>query len=70
MPKILQPYDQDTLDYMVLFFENLSEKDKRHYAAVEAKKLGHGGIEFVAKLFKISIRTIVRGLDDLEKKSS
>lgn len=69
MPKIVQPYDQDTEEYMLLFFENLSEKDSRHYAAVEAKKLGHGGIDYVANLFGISVKTISRGLEELEKKS-
>lgn len=70
MPKILSPYDQDTQEYMILFFENLSEKDRRYYAAVEAKKLGHGGLEYVAGLFSISVKTIARGLEELEKKSS
>ena len=70
MPQIVQPYDVDTRDYMVLFFGNLSEKDRRHYAAVEAKKLGHGGIEYISKLFGISVKTIGRGLKELEKKSS
>ncbi len=69
MPKILFPYDQDTQEYMILFFENLSEKDRRHYVAVEAKKLGHGGIEYVGHLFGISVKTVRRGLEELEKKS-
>jgi hypothetical protein len=68
--KIETPYDEEVTDYMLLFFENLSEKDQRHYAAVEAKKLGHGGIDYISKLFGISVKTIARGLDDLEKKSS
>jgi hypothetical protein len=70
MPKIISPYDQDTQEYMILFFENLSEKDSRHYATVEAKKLGHGGLEYVANLFGISVKTVTRGLEGLGKKSS
>ncbi len=54
---------------MVIFFKNLREKDQRHYAAVEAKKLGHGGIIYIATLFNISVRTIERGLEELEKKT-
>ena len=27
------------------FYATLSEKDRRRYAAVEARRLGHGGIE-------------------------
>lgn len=65
-----KPYDKDTEEYMILFFENLSEKDRRHYVAVEAKKLGHGGIKYIAALFSISERTIQRGLDELAKKNS
>lgn len=70
MSKIETPYDEEVTDYMLLFYENLSEKDQRHYAAVEAKKLGHGGIDYISKLFGISVKTIARGLNDLEKKSS
>lgn len=29
---------------MQSYYESLSEKDRRRYAAVEAKKLGYGGI--------------------------
>lgn len=63
-------YDADTEEYMILFFENLSEKDQRHYAAVEAKKLGHGGISYIARLFSISERTIQQGLEELVKKNA
>lgn len=66
----MERYDKDTEDLMIVFFDNLSEKDKRHYAAVEAKKLGHGGQLYIAQLFDISPRTIERGLEELEKKST
>jgi hypothetical protein len=61
-------YDSITEGYMRLFYDNLSEKDKRHYAAVEALKLGHGGITYVSNLFDISVKTIQRGIDELQKK--
>ncbi len=32
----------------------LSEKDRRRYAAIEAAKLGHGGIEYIARVFVVS----------------
>ena len=35
---------------MQRFFGWLSEKDRRRYAAIEAAKLGHGGIWYVANL--------------------
>ena len=33
---------------MVNFYRSLSEKDRRRYAAVEAGKLGHGGVAYIA----------------------
>ena len=32
---------------MKRLFDSLSEDDRRRYAAVEATKLGHGGIEYI-----------------------
>ena len=34
---------------MKRLFDSLSEDDRRRYAAVEATKLGHGGIEYIAQ---------------------
>ena len=46
---------------------NLSEKDKRHYAAIEAVKLPHGGIKYMSNLFNCSRQTIYRGITELKK---
>ena len=40
---------------MILFSNNLDEKKRRHYAAIEAEKLDHGGIVYITRLF-ISVR--------------
>jgi len=45
----------------------LSEKDRRRYAAVEAAKLGHGGVEYIARLLCCDPKTIRQGLQDLEE---
>ena len=45
----------------------LSEKDRRRYAAVEAAKLGHGGLEYIARLLNCDPKTIRQGLQDLEQ---
>lgn len=50
---------------MQAFFQTLSEKERRRYAAVEADKLGHGGIEYIVALFGVDAKTIRRGLQDL-----
>ena len=44
----------------------LSETDRRRYAAVEAAKLGHGGVEYIATLLGCDPKTIRQGLRDLE----
>ena len=51
---------------MVNFYQSLSEKDRRRYAAVEAGKLGHGGVAYVARLFECDPDTVRRGLADIE----
>lgn len=52
---------------MKRLYERLSEKDRRRYAAVEADKLGQGGIDYVAHLFATDPKTIRQGLLDLEE---
>ena len=34
---------------MQLYFASLSERDKRHYAALESVKLGHGGQTYISQ---------------------
>ena len=51
---------------MVNFYRSLSEKDRRRYAAVEAEKLGHGGVVYIARLFGCDPDTIRRGMNDVE----
>lgn len=52
---------------MVHFFQSLSEKDRRRYAAVEAAKLGHGGTAYIARLFGCKVDTVERGKEDVEQ---
>ena len=59
-------YNHDIEVKMQRHFSRLSEKDQRGYAAVEAAKLGHGGIEYVAGLFGIDHKTVRAGLSELE----
>ena len=47
------------------FYESLSEKDRRRYAAVEADKLGHGGMLYVAEVLRCSTDTIRQGQEDI-----
>ena len=59
-------YSADTERAMRTFFASLSEHDRRGYAAIEAFKLGHGGISSIADLGGCSERTVRRGLAELQ----
>ena len=52
---------------MPRFFGWLSEKDRRRYAAIEAAKLGYGGIEYMARILACDPKTIRQGLYALEE---
>lgn len=62
----MTPYPEQTEQIMKTFFNTLSEKDKRRYAAVEAQKLGHGGITYIAQVLGCSRTTIHDGLAELK----
>lgn len=66
----MKRYDLETEQRMHYFYSTLNEKDKRHYAALEAGKLGHGGIVYISDLFGCSRQTIYSGIEELEKKNS
>ena len=38
---------------MKRLFDSLRENDRRRYAAIEATKLGHGGVEYIAQLLAV-----------------
>lgn len=59
-------YEATIEQEMRKFYNTLSEKDKRRYAAVEAMKLDHGGISYIAQLLGCSRKTITQGIKDLE----
>ena len=51
---------------MQRLYGSLGEKARRRYAAIEAAKLGHGGIEYVAGVLGCDPKTIRQGLAELE----
>jgi len=58
-------YSADVERQMKLFYDTLSEKDKRRYAAVEAAKLGHGGLAYLARVLECHPNTIRQGKEDV-----
>lgn len=63
----MEAYPVEVESKMRRLFNWLSEKDRRRYAAVEAAKLGHGGVEYVARVFSCDPKTIRQGLAELEE---
>lgn len=59
-------YDNEVEQAMKAFYNSLSEKDRRRYAAIEVKKLGYGGAEYISRVLDIDDKTISRGSSDLE----
>lgn len=53
--------------HMQNLYRSLSEKDRRRYAAVEAEKLGHGGMQYISLLFGCDPHTIRQGREDVEQ---
>ena len=61
------PYPPSVCKHMRLFYESLSEKDRRRYASVEAEKLAHGGVEYIAEVLGCDPQTIRQGREDIEQ---
>ena len=59
-------YAADVERLMRRLFGSLKESDRRRYAAIEAAKLGHGGIEYIAGVLGCDPKTIRQGLTELE----
>ena len=60
-------YDEEQEQMMRLFFRSLPEDHRRRYAAVEAHKIGFGGISYISPLLGLSRGTIYQGLRELEQ---
>jgi hypothetical protein len=49
------------------FWQTLSEKDRRRFAALEAARLGRGGVRYIADVLECSTRLILRGAAELDQ---
>jgi len=58
-------YSPQVCEHMQAFYNSLSEKDRRRYAAVEAERIGHGGVEYIASLLGCDEKTIRHGRRDV-----
>lgn len=58
-------YAPEVESQMKVFFDSLTEKDRRRYAAVEVAKLGHGGVDYIAHVLGCHANTIRQGREDV-----
>jgi len=61
----MEVYSPEVERMMNRLFRSLKESDRRRYAAIEATKLGHGGIEYVARVLSCDPKSIQRGIEEL-----
>ena len=59
-------YPEGVKRLMRRLFGSLKESDRRRYAAIEAAKLGHVGVEYVAGVLGCDPKTVRQGLTELE----
>ena len=66
----LRPYPPEIESMIRIFYQSLSEKERRRYAAIEALKIGYGGISYIERLLGTNSRTIKRGIKELKSPES
>lgn len=62
---MIAPYPVPVEAQMQRYYQSLSEKDRRRYAAIEAVKLGYGGQAYIRRLFGCHHETLALGLAEL-----
>ena len=58
-------YEPEIEEPMKALYRSLRENDRRRYAAIEAAKLGTGGVEYISRLFACDPKTIRAGRAEL-----
>lgn len=66
----MDSYSSELEQQMQGFYHSLSEKERRRYAAIEAVKLGWGGITYISQLFGCDYYTIRFGMEELDDESA
>ena len=62
----MDAYAPDIERKMKRLYDSLREHDRRRYAAIEAAKLGHGGLEYIARILGCDPKTIREGQAELD----
>lgn len=67
---MITAYPKEIEEHMQELYKRLPEKNRRLYAGVEALKLPHGGITYIAKLFSCSRDTVRLGINELSEEET
>lgn len=59
-------YSPQLEQQMQRYYQSLSEKDRRRYAAIEVLKLGHGGMSYITNLLGCHAKPVRRGIAELQ----
>jgi len=60
----------ENLENKLKFYSTLDERQRRHFAALEAEKLGHGGINLVSDCFNIHRETVSKAISEINTSES
>lgn len=66
----MQGYPAEIEIQMQRYYQSLSEKDRRRYAAIEAVKLGYGGQAYIRRLLGCHHETLQLGLKELQDETA
>lgn len=58
-------YTVEVEELMVKFYKALPEKDRRHYAALEAFKLGRGGTNYISRVLRLDKKILIKAKEEL-----
>lgn len=58
-------HQQEWHQQINLFMSRLNEQQRRWYAGLEAKRLGHGGMKLISQITGLDVNTIRRGRREL-----
>lgn len=59
-------YNEEVEAAMVSFYNNLNEKDRRHFSAISSMQLPYGGKGYISSILGIDKRTIFEGKTEIE----
>ena len=64
----MQSLEKTLKEKFKILSPHLNERSRRLFAAIEAKEIGYGGVSLVAKVIKVSRKTIHAGLKEISAK--